>query len=106
MKNNQSALIECVPNFSEGRDQRIIDAIRESIIFRGDCEIWDHSSDADHNRSVFTLAGTPEAVEAAVMCFTKKAAEIIDMRTHTGVHPCIGSVYVIPFIPLKNSSMD
>lgn len=99
-------LIECVPNFSEGRDPRIIEAIRDSILAADSCEIWDYSADPDHNRSVFTLAASPEAMEAAVLRFTKTAAELIDMEKHTGVHPCIGAVDVIPFIPLRNTSME
>ncbi|MBQ6505640.1 MAG: glutamate formimidoyltransferase [Flexilinea sp.] len=99
-------LIECVPNFSEGRDSRVIEAIRDSILDGGDCEIWDYSADADHNRSVFTLAASPEAMKETVLRFTKKAAELIDMREHTGVHPCIGAADVIPFIPLRNTSME
>ena len=98
-------LIECVPNFSEGRDPQAIEAIRDAILADGDCEVWDYSSDADHNRSVFTLAAAPEAMEKAVLRFTKTAAALIDMRTHTGVHPCIGATDVIPFIPLRNTSM-
>ena len=104
MKND--ALIECVPNFSEGRDTSVLSAIRESILSTGDCELWDYSSDTDHNRSVFTLAGSPEAIEAAVLRFTAAAAELINMEKHTGVHPCIGAADVIPFIPLRNVSME
>ena len=96
-----NCLVECVPNFSEGRDPEIIRAILGSVIRDGMCEVWDHSSDADHNRSVFTLAGPPNAVEEAVLRFTRTAAELIDMETHEGVHPCIGATDVIPFIPLK-----
>lgn len=99
-------LIECVPNFSEGRDPEVIDAILRSITAEGTCEIWNYSADPDHNRSVFTLAGTPEAVENAVLRFTRTAAQLIDMETHEGVHPCIGATDVVPFIPLKNTSMD
>ena len=106
MTESDTKLIECVPNFSEGRDPEIIRAIHRSIIEDGRCEVWDHSSDPDHNRSVFTLAGTPEAVEEAVVRFTRTAANLIDMETHEGVHPCIGAADVIPFIPLKNASME
>ena len=106
MKNKQNRLIECVPNFSEGRDPQIIEAIRESILAAGNCEVWDYSSDADHNRSVFTLAAEPAAMEDAVLRFTRTAAELIDMETHTGVHPCIGATDVIPFIPLRNTTME
>ena len=99
-------LIECVPNFSEGRDSSVIGTICRSIIEAGDCEVWDHSSDPDHNRSVFTIAGSPEAIEEAVMRFTRNAAELIDMEHHEGVHPCIGATDVVPFVPLRNVSMD
>ena len=99
-------LIECVPNFSEGRDPVIIEAIRRSIIEDGQCELWNYSSDADHNRSVFTLAGEPEAMEKTVLRFTHTAAQLINMETHSGGHPCIGATDVIPFIPLRNASMQ
>lgn len=99
-------LIECVPNFSEGRDPAILDAILYSIISDGKCEVWDHSADRDHNRSVFTIAGTPEALEDTAVRFTKTAAELIDMRSHEGVHPCIGATDVLPFIPLRNVTME
>lgn len=104
MKNE--ALIECVPNFSEGRDWAVIEAIHESIICDGKCRVLDYSADEDHNRSVFTITGAPEDVENAVLRFTKTAAERINMETHQGVHPCIGSTDVIPFVPLKNTGMD
>ncbi len=102
----EDALIECVPNFSEGRDWKIIEAIHDSITADGRCEVWDYSADADHNRSVFTIAGSPDAIENAVMRFTEKAAQLINMETHEGVHPCIGATDVVPFIPLRNVSMD
>ena len=95
-----------MPNFSEGRDPAVLDAIFRSITADGTCEVWDHSADPDHNRSVFTLAGTPEAVGDAVLRFTGTAAQLIDMETHEGVHPCIGATDVVPFIPLKNTSME
>ena len=106
MTDNENKLIECVPNFSEGRDLSVIEAIRRSITENSNAEIWDHSADPDHNRSVFTIAGTPEAIENAVMSFTRTAAERIDMEKHEGVHPCIGATDVVPFIPLRNSSME
>lgn len=102
---DRSRLIECVPNFSEGRDPEIIEDIRRSILENSSAEIWDQSSDKDHNRSVFTLAGSPDDIEAAVMAFTAAAAALIDMRVHEGVHPCIGATDVVPFIPLKNTTM-
>lgn len=103
---NQDKLIECVPNFSEGRNLEIINAIRASVRDSSSAEIWDWSADPDHNRSVFTIAGSPEEIENAVLSFTKTAASLIDMRIHQGVHPCIGAADVIPFIPLKNTEME
>ena len=105
IKSNQK-IVECVPNFSEGRNPDVIRAILESVTEGGGCEVWDHSADPDHNRSVFTIAGSPEALENAVLRFTRTAAGLIDMRTHEGVHPCIGAADVIPFIPLKNITME
>ena len=99
-------LIECVPNFSEGRDPAVLDAIYRSVIEDGRCEVWDRSADADHNRSVFTIAGTPDALEEAALRFTAAAAKLINMETHEGVHPCIGATDVLPFIPLRNTSME
>ena len=60
-------IIECVPNFSEGRNPSVIEAIRRSITLDNRCEVWDYSSDPDHNRSVFTIAGSPDAIEKAVL---------------------------------------
>ncbi len=104
--NASDKLIECVPNFSEGRDPEILEAIYRSIIEDGQCEVWDRSADIDHNRSVFTIAGTPAALEEAALRFTGTAAKLIDMETHEGVHPCIGATDVLPFIPLRNTSME
>ena len=101
---NEEKLIECVPNFSEGRRPEVLDAIRE-VIKSGGCELWNDSADTDHNRSVFTLAGSAKAMEETVLRFTAEAARWIDMRTHEGVHPCIGATDVVPLIPLRNSTM-
>ena len=103
---NNRKLIECVPNFSEGRNAAVIEAIRRSITADKDCQLWDYSADPDHNRSVFTIAGSPETIENAVLRFTRTAAKLIDMESHDGVHPCIGATDVIPFIPLQNTTMD
>ena len=99
-------LVECVPNFSEGRDPEVIESIRNSIIEDGTCEVWNYSSDHDHNRSVFTIAGSPEDIGNAVIRFTAKAAKLINMEVHEGVHPCIGATDVVPFVPLLNTSME
>ena len=99
-------LIECVPNFSEGRDLSKVDAIVDAMSGVAGAWILDRTSDADHNRSVVTLAGSPEAVAEAAIRGAGKAAELIDMTQHEGVHPRIGATDVIPFVPLENISMQ
>jgi glutamate formiminotransferase len=98
-------LIECVPNFSEGRDLAKVDALVEAMSGVAGAWVLDRTSDADHNRSVITLAGNPEAVAEAVIFGAGKAAELIDMTRHNGVHPRIGATDVIPFVPLDGVSM-
>jgi glutamate formiminotransferase len=98
-------LIECVPNFSEGRDLTKVDAIEDAIRSVPGAWVLDRTSDADHNRSVITLAGEPEAVAEAAIRAAGKAAELIDMTRQTGVHPRIGATDVIPFVPLEGVSM-
>jgi glutamate formiminotransferase len=99
-------LIECVPNFSEGRDIAKVDALVGAM--RAVPGIWvlDRSSDEDHNRSVITLAGEPEAVAEAAVRGVGKAAEIIDMTRQTGAHPRIGATDVVPFIPIEGYTME
>src|SRR5580765_278259 len=99
-------LIECVPNFSEGRDLTKVDALVEAMSAVPDVWVIDRTSDADHNRSVITLVGKPEAVAEAAIRAAGKAAELIDLTQHSGVHPRIGATDVIPFIPLEGISMD
>jgi glutamate formiminotransferase len=99
-------LIECVPNFSEGRDLTKVDAIVDAMSRVAGASILDRTSDADHNRSVITLAGKPEAVAEAVIRGAGKAAELIDLTRQTGVHPRIGATDVIPFVPLEGVSME
>jgi glutamate formiminotransferase len=99
-------LIECVPNFSEGRDLVKVDEIVRAMSGVEGAWILDRTSDADHNRSVVTLAGTPDAVAEAVIRGAGKAAELIDMTVHKGVHPRIGATDVVPFVPLENVSME
>jgi glutamate formiminotransferase len=99
-------LIECVPNFSEGRDLRKVDALVEALSGVAGAWVLDRTSDADHNRSVITLAGKPEAVAEAAIRAAGKAAELIDLTRHKGVHPRIGATDVIPFVPLEGVSME
>ncbi len=99
-------LIECIPNFSEGRRPEIIRAIADAISSVPSAKILDIHSDIDHNRSVITFVSEPQnAVEAGFRA-CKKAAELIDMTMHTGVHPRIGGCDVFPFVPLDGVTMD
>jgi len=99
-------LIECVPNFSEGRAKAKVDAIVGAMSGVAGAWILDRTSDADHNRSVITLAGEPDAVAEAAIRGAGKALELIDMTRQTGVHPRIGATDVIPFVPLEGVSMQ
>jgi glutamate formiminotransferase len=98
-------LIECVPNFSEGRDLAKVDALVNAMSGVAGAWVLDQTSDADHNRSVITLAGKPEAVAKAAILGAGKAVELIDMTRQTGVHPRIGATDVIPFVPLEGISI-
>jgi len=99
-------LIECVPNFSEGRDRKRIEALAAAMSGIKGAWMLDIHSDPDHNRSVVTLAGEPEPVSEAALGGVAKAAESIDLRRHTGEHPRIGAIDVLPFVPIEGVSMD
>ena len=99
-------LIECVPNFSEGRDLSIVDLLVDAMSGVPGAWVLDRTSDSDHNRSVITLAGEPEAVAEAATRGAGAAADLIDMTRHAGVHPRIGATDVIPFVPLEGVSID
>jgi len=99
-------LVECVPNFSEGRRKEVIEAIVKAIAEAGKVWILDVESDEDHNRSVVTFVGEPESVEEAAFQGIKKAAELIDMDQHKGQHPRIGAADVVPFVPIKGVTME
>lgn len=99
-------LIESVPNVSEGVDLPVVAKMAESIRSVSDVMLLDHSADASHNRSVFTLAGGPASVEQAILKLFACAVARIDMRTHRGVHPRLGAVDVVPFIPLEGATLD
>jgi glutamate formiminotransferase len=98
-------LIECVPNFSEGRRLDIVEKIVSVVRDVPGVALLDHSSDPDHNRSVLTFVGAPAAVEEAAFCAVETAAGLIDMAQHEGVHPCIGAADVVPFIPIRDVTM-
>src|SRR5258708_33945568 len=93
-------LIECVPNFSEGRDAAKVDAIVTAMSSVPGVYVLDREMDADHNRSVITLAGGPDAVAEAALLGTGKAMEMIDLTKHRGAHPRVGATDWLPFIPI------
>jgi glutamate formiminotransferase len=99
-------LIECVPNFSEGRDAAKVDRLIETMGKVPGVWVLDHEMDADHNRCVITLAGEPDAVAEAALLGTGKAVELIDMTQHTGAHPRVGATDVVPFIPVEGVSLE
>ncbi len=99
-------IIECVPNFSEGRNQDIIAAIADVFISFAEIRLIDFSGDTDHNRSVFTILGKPKDVFDATLAAAGKAIELIDMRAQMGVHPRLGAVDVVPFVPLLDAGME
>jgi len=101
-----SPLVECVPNFSEGRRPEVVDAIRQVIAEVKGVYVLDHHSDEDHNRSVITFVGSPDAVEEAAFQGIKKASTLIDLNEHEGEHPRIGATDVVPFIPISGVSMQ
>src|SRR5689334_18671290 len=99
-------MLECVPNFSEGRDPEIVRAIADAIAQTPEVLLLGWESDSDHNRSVMTFAGPPDAVVEGAVRGAGKAAELIDLSAHQGVHPRVGAADVIPFVPLGGSTMD
>jgi glutamate formiminotransferase / 5-formyltetrahydrofolate cyclo-ligase len=99
------AIVECVPNFSEGRDARRVEAIIAAMRNDG-VHLLDWSMDADHNRSVVTIAGEPAAVVESAICAAGKAVELIDITLQEGVHPRIGAADVIPFVPVRGIKLE
>ncbi|NIQ04895.1 MAG: glutamate formimidoyltransferase [Candidatus Korarchaeota archaeon] len=98
-------LVECVPNFSEGRRQEVVNAILEAISTPDVKVLW-YDADPDHNRLVVSFAGGPNEITKAAFRGTKKAAELIDMEKHGGEHPRIGATDVIPFIPIRDITLE
>ena len=100
-----AALIECVPNFSEGREKAWVDAIANAMkrdrVYLLDCEM-----DGDHNRSVITLVGEREPLLAAVLAGIGKATELIDLNVQRGAHPRLGATDVVPFIPIEGTTLE
>jgi glutamate formiminotransferase / formiminotetrahydrofolate cyclodeaminase len=99
------SIIECVPNFSEGRRMDVVEAIASAIRATPGVTLLDKSSDADHNRTVLTLIGEPGGIELAAFEAIKTASQLIDLNQHSGEHPRIGATDVVPFIPIRGASM-
>jgi glutamate formiminotransferase/formiminotetrahydrofolate cyclodeaminase len=98
-------IVECIPNFSEARRPEVVDAILAAIQAVQEVFVLDRHSDLDHNRTVITFAGPPEAVEQAAYQAIRQAAELIDLNQHQGEHPRIGATDVVPFVPISGVSM-
>ncbi len=99
-------IIECIPNVSEGRRPEVVEAIAGAIRAVPGVRLLDHSSDASHNRSVFTMAGDAAPIKAAVLAMYERAVAAIDLRAHTGEHPRLGAVDVVPLVPIEGVTME
>ena len=99
-------IMECVPNFSEGRDLQKIDEIVSPFRAKTGVKLLDYSNDEDHNRLVVTVVGEPDALKEAVIEAIGIAVELIDLNHHQGQHPRMGAVDVVPFIPIKGCTME
>lgn len=98
--------MECVPNFSEGRDLAKIEKIVDKLRAKAGVKLLDYSNDEDHNRLVVTVVGEPEALKDALLEAIGQAVELIDLTKHSGQHPRMGAVDVVPFIPIRGCTMD
>ncbi|MHC4830106.1 MAG: glutamate formimidoyltransferase, partial [Planctomycetota bacterium] len=99
-------IVECVPNISEGRRPEVVEAIVNAVRETPGATLLDHGADADHNRAVLTFVGAPEPVLEAAFRVAERASKLIDLSGHDGVHPRIGAVDVIPFVPLLGTPME
>ncbi|MGH9433616.1 MAG: glutamate formimidoyltransferase, partial [Terriglobia bacterium] len=99
-------IIECVPNFSEGRDAAKVESILAAILNGPEVYLLDQEMDADHNRSVVTFVGTRESVGEAALRGMGRAAELIDLNHHQGAHPRLGATDVVPFVPVSGASLE
>jgi len=99
------ALIECIPNVSEGRRASVIDGIADRLRGVPGLSLLDFSSDPSHNRSVYTMVGSAESIEAGVLTLFERALTEIDLRAHKGEHPRLGAVDVVPFVPIEGATM-
>ncbi len=98
-------VVECIPNFSEGRDRSVIDALVTAISQTDGVRVLHRTSDHDHNRSVITFAGSPQTVQEAAFTAIARAADLIDMTQHSGAHPRLGAADVVPFVPIRNITL-
>ena len=101
-------LVECIPNFSvsKERDEAVFQGLVDAANSVPGCTLFDVQTDGSHNRCVFTLIGSPEAIEEVAFRLTKQATETIDMTKHEGQHPRMGAVDVIPFVPQMDVTVD
>ncbi|GMC04168.1 hypothetical protein K4E_17060 [Enterococcus thailandicus] len=99
-------LIECIPNFSEGRDEKVIEGLVNTAKSVNGVTLLDYSSDASHNRSVFTLVGDEEGIQEVAFQLVKYASQNIDMTKHHGEHPRMGATDVVPFVPIKDVTTE
>ncbi len=100
------ALVECVPNFSEGRRPDVLERILAPFRAKSGIHLLDHRADPDHNRMVVTLVGEPGPLQEALLESARVAVECIDLRVHRGAHPRVGAVDVIPFVPVRRISLE
>src|SRR4029077_5766877 len=101
-----AGIVECVPSVSRAPRLDVIDSLARVITATAGVRLLDRTSDPDHNRSVFTFAGEPDAVERAALALIDASFEAIDMRGHKGAHPRLGAVDVVPFVPLAGVTME
>lgn len=101
-----SKIVECIPNFSEGRDSLIIDKIIDTLRGKEGIKLLDYSSDKDHNRTVVTFVGSPEKIYEGILGMADKVYRYIDMRTHNGEHPRMGALDVVPLVPISDVTME
>ena len=99
-------IVECIPNFSEGRNLEVVEKIVDTLRGKEGVKLLDYSSDADHNRTVVTVIGSPEKLEEAIINFAGVVYENIDMTKHEGEHPRMGALDVVPFVPISDVTMD
>lgn len=99
-------IIECIPNFSEGRDMEVVEKIVDGVRKADGVKLLNYSSDSDHNRTVVTFIGSVEGVEAAILEMAERVYENIDMSKHEGGHPRMGALDVVPFVPVKDVTVE